>query len=163
MHYIGIDPGLTGAIAIVSCLGEFIHLFDMPTITKGKGKGVVKNQVNAAQLAFLLNPFGGFGVTAVLEQVSTRPGQGIATNGSLMHSLGVTEGVLGALGFPVIKVAPASWKRHFGLIGAEKDAGRTVAQDRFPGANLARKKDIGRADALLIALYGFQKEGRQVA
>ena len=42
-----------------------------------------------------------------------------------------------------------------GLIGTDKDAARLLAIKRFPSAEpqLRRKKDSGRADALLLALW----------
>jgi len=59
------------------------------------------------------------------------------------------------LGIPLDLVAPATWKRHFHLLGTAKDAARVLALARFPsaGRSLSRKKDSGRADALLIALW----------
>lgn len=55
---------------------------------------------------------------------------------------------------------PQDWKRHFGLLRAEKDASRTVASHRVPSgaADLALKRYHNRADALLIGLYGMTKE-----
>lgn len=54
-------------------------------------------------------------------------------------------------------VTPQQWKRHHGLLGADKDAARAVASRMFPGASLARTRDVGRADALLIAAYGASR------
>ncbi len=60
------------------------------------------------------------------------------------------------LGVPYLRAEPASWKRWFGLTNQGKDAARLLAIQRFPSAagQLQRKKDNGRADALLIGLYG---------
>ena len=54
-----------------------------------------------------------------------------------------------------LRAEPASWKRRFGLTGQDKDAARLLAIQRFPAAalQLQRKKDNGRADALLIGLW----------
>jgi len=70
------------------------------------------------------------------------------------------SGVLAALGIPVSMVHPQRWKKSTSLIGKEKDVARTVAIQRFPAAadQLKRKKDIGRADALLIAQWAFITE-----
>jgi hypothetical protein len=71
------------------------------------------------------------------------------------QSDGILRGVLGSLNLPMIEVAPVRWKRYLGLTGKPKDVARTLAIQRFPdaAAQLTRKKDVGRADAILIALY----------
>jgi crossover junction endodeoxyribonuclease RuvC len=69
-------------------------------------------------------------------------------------SYGVVQGVLASLFIPYILVRPAEWKKRAGLIGAEKDKARTIAQQLYPQAELARKRDVGRADAILIARHG---------
>lgn len=57
------------------------------------------------------------------------------------------------------------WKRRLGLIGQDKDVGRLLAIQRFPSAAhlLRRKKDHGRADALLIALWAKHQLAMGVA
>lgn len=147
----GVDVGLTGGIAI---LGQNIEITEeMPVMPRGLTKKVrVKNQVNPAELARILRPHKI--VCAYVERVSTMAKQGIASNGSLMHSLGVVEGVLAALGIPTVMVNPKDWKGHFSLLKAEKDASRMIAQRLFPKVSLARKCDSGVAEGLLIARYG---------
>jgi crossover junction endodeoxyribonuclease RuvC len=56
-------------------------------------------------------------------------------------------------------VAPAIWKKHFGL-STDKDASRALAGQTFPDqADLWKlKKQDGRAEAALIALYGWVKK-----
>jgi crossover junction endodeoxyribonuclease RuvC len=146
---IGIDPGLSGAIAFLDDNLELIKVVDMPIMMIRKGK----NQVNAAALAGLLK---GLPVSAVayLEQVSAMPGQGVSGMFSFGTSYGIVQGVLAALGIPVVLVRPQAWKARAGLKGSEKDMARTLAIRLYPAAELSRKKDIGRADAILIARYG---------
>jgi hypothetical protein len=51
-------------------------------------------------------------------------------------------------------------KRHLRITGCDKDAARARAIQWFPNAapRLARKKDIGRADALCLALWATVTE-----
>lgn len=161
---LGIDPGLSGALALVGPDGVIVE--DMPIMANGKGGAKVKNKVNGAALAQLLRPHAAEIRIAILEQVSTMgqkgdkgPRQGMATNGSLMHSLGVIEGVLASLGIPVQLVAPTTWKKAMGLAGTDKDVSRAQAQQLFPAAPLARVKDHNRAEALLLAVYGQRHVG----
>ena len=82
------------------------------------------------------------------------PGQGVASMFNFGMGYGIIQGVVSALGIPYELVTPQSWKKRAGLIGKDKDNARTMAQQLYPDAPLGRKKDIGRADALLIARFG---------
>ncbi len=150
---IGIDPGLHGAIALLKDNGELVSVLDMPIMASTGDR----QQVNAAELAKMLwpcrkEPMNGL-VTAYVERVAAMPGQGVSSMFNFGVSYGVVLGVLAALGIPVILMSPGKWKRAAGLIGKPKDFSRTVAQQLYPDASLGRKRDCGRADAILIALY----------
>ena len=148
---LGIDPGLSGAIALLRN-GEYAEVWDMPTMGRGSGN---KQQINAAEVARLLRECPP--CTAYIELVGAMPGQGVSSMFNFGKAAGAVYGALAALGFPVVEVTPQRWKREFGLIGKEKDLARTVAQQLMPLAPLSRKKDCGRADALLLALYGHRQ------
>ena len=145
---IGIDPGISGAIAVLSDTNELIATYDMPLLPKSKSK----NQVNAAALAKIIS--GHLPATAYLEAVSAMPGQGVTSMFSFGTSYGICQGVLAALNVPMVLVRPQAWKARAGLKGSEKDMARTLAQRLYLQADLSRKKDIGRADSILIARYG---------
>lgn len=145
---IAIDPGIAGAIAVLGG-DELVAVFDMPVMA-GTGK---RQQVNAAELVKILSPYIANSV-AYLEQASAMPKQGVSSMFSFGCSYGIIQGVLAALSIPMVIVSPRKWKKQAGLIGKEKDAARALAQQLYPIAELGRKKDIGRADAILIALYG---------
>ena len=151
---IGVDPGITGALALID--GErFVRAFDMPAVTKTHGKG---QEVNAYLLADIFSDALDLSrgeLTAHVEQVASMPGQGVSSMFSFGMSAGVVAGVIGAMGIKKVMVRPQAWKNSFGLKGKEKDASRTLAISMYPEAApiLARKKDVGRADALLIATY----------
>lgn len=139
---LGVDPGLTGALAWLDDNGRLVDACDMPT---------VDGQVNCAELAGIIR-----GLTprlAAVERVHSMPGQGVSSTFKFGTSYGAILGVLGALQVPVRHVAPGVWKRQAGLIGAGKDASRGKAIDRWPDRHdlFRRKKDHGRADAALIA------------
>jgi len=148
---VGIDPGQTGALAFMGEGGMVESVHDMPIMARLHGKG---QAVNAAELASIIlehKP-----KKAILEAVSAMPGQGVSSTFRFGESFGVVLGVLGALQVPVKFIAPQTWKKKAGLIGKEKDAARTMAIMLHPEASdkLTRKKDCGRADAILIAKYG---------
>lgn len=157
MISIGIDPGLTGAIAIYSD-GE-IELHDMPVSAKTAGKG---QQLNLAALHDLLRGLDG---EVWIEQVGPMPGQGSVSTWGFGRTVGQIEGVVATLGLPILYVTPQRWKKPLGLIGRDKDSARTLAIQRFPAVAgmLGRKKDGGRADALLIAYHGWTQGAKKAA
>lgn len=149
---VGIDPGISGAIAMYDPEGQrMLRVADMPITAKSSGKG---NQVAAHALAIILRDMAP--TFAVVEQQGAMPGQGVTSMLSLGRTLGVIEGVLAALEIPYVLVQPQAWKKRAGLKGADKDKSRTLAMQMFPGhaTDLARKLDHGRAEAMLIARFG---------
>lgn len=167
MIVVGIDPGTSGAIAVVSC-EMLVNVFDMPVEEKS-GRGAISKQVDAWNLAETLRTIrSGMrdDVMVVSEaqhamigsNVNGRRAAGAALSFSIADSAGVVRGVVGALGMRHELVYPQSWKRRYG-IGADKDAALRRARDLFPdmAGYFARKKDHNRADAALIALYGWSK------
>lgn len=151
----GIDPGLSGAVAELDPqLPQIATVRDMPIAPYGKA-GFVKNAVDLVELARLL----GRRVDAwvFLERVSAFPGQGVGSMFSLGMSYWGAAGVAHALEHEVVLVEPKAWKGHFGL-SKDKAEALALARKLFPTCpDLARAKDHGRAEALLIARYGLDR------
>jgi crossover junction endodeoxyribonuclease RuvC len=154
---IGIDPGISGALALHSTDG-LMAVTDIPTVAKGKGAGRVKNEVNPAALVSLLREWATYRdeVLVVVERVSSMPGQGVASMMSLGDTVGCIRGVIAARGYAIEWVTPQRWKKHFGL-PADKEFARAKAIQLYPEAKLDRKKDHNRAEAILIARYGWEE------
>jgi len=150
--YLGIDPGLSGALALLDGDGALFQVEDLPVMARGRGR--VKSELDAAGLARLLRPHAGQIRLAVVEQVASMPGQGVASIFSLGHSLGSIVGVLAALAIPLRLVPPAVWKRAAG-VSADKNLARSEAIRLWPNAPLDRVKDHNRAEALLLARYAL--------
>ena len=148
---IGVDPGITGAIAIIS--GRDIVVHDMPTAITGKTRK--RSEILPGQLRIILDSYDPAECVCYVEQVSAMPGQGVSSMFGFGTSFGIILGLMAGMRIRTEMVTPQAWKRHHGLIGTDKDAARALASRLFPGASLARKKDTGRADALLIAAYGM--------
>jgi len=161
---IGIDPGITGALAFFAPSGSLLHVVDMPTTTlTGKRQAVSASELGKIVSGWCDRGVMTHGVTAFLEQVSAMPKQGVSSMFSFGTSYGIVQGVLGALQMPVQFVTPQAWKKRAGIPPkSEKDFARTVAQRLYPSASLERKKDIGRADAILIARFGGLAMGDEV-
>lgn len=157
---IGIDPGQTGALAVVAD-GEWRQFIDMPVMPRAGGSGMhINGALLAAEIRNVLALHPGAYIMAVLEEVGAMPKQGVTSTFRFGEGFGVVRGVLGALGVPFVMVRPDRWKRSLRLAGQAKDAARTHAIQLFPTAagQLSRKKDCGRADALLIAHWAHQTE-----
>ena len=96
-------------------------------------------------------------VAVVVEQVNAMPGQGVTSMFNFGQSFGILKGICSAMQLPMYFVRPAKWKKYFGLINSEKGASRTKAIEMFPyfSSNLSKKKDINKADAILIASFYY--------
>tara|TARA_B100000945_G_C20353650_1_gene583522 strand:+ start:238 stop:729 length:492 start_codon:yes stop_codon:yes gene_type:complete len=153
MRIIGIDPGLSGAIAILDDLKIF-DMFDMPIMSEGKKN---KNQLNSAQLVNILKRhiLADKDTCVIVEQVSAMPGQGVTSMFNFGQTFGAIKGICASLNLPIFYVRPAKWKKHFELINASKDASRTKVIEMYPSISdrLRKKKDVNKADAILIARY----------
>ena len=152
MIFIGIDPGLSGAIAVFDMEEGHLSVIDMPVVEIVRN-GKKKRELSPAMLANVLSLIGKPS-TAVVERVGAMPGQGVSSVFSFGRSLGTVEGALAALQIPTTLVPPQQWQKACSVRGG-KDGSRLRAAELFPNfANLfARKKDDGRADAACMAWY----------
>ncbi|KAL1225926.1 Holliday junction resolvase MOC1 [Cardamine amara subsp. amara] len=161
-YVIGIDPDLSGALALIKTdhLGSSssAQVYDTPHIPVLVGKRVRK-RLDAKSIVQLIQSLDvPSGSRVYIEQSNPFPKDGKQGWYSGGFGYGLWIGTLVALGFSVIPVPAALWKRHFQLASGSstKDDSRRVAAELFPSLSLQlkRKKDHGRAEALLIAAYG---------
>jgi len=151
---IGIDPGQTGAVAVILGNGA-VHLHDTPTESVKKGKGN-KTEYLPSAMADIIADYEKHDIHVFLESVHSMPGQGVSSTFNFGKGYGIWIGILAALNIPYTLVTPQAWKKVMMLGNSDKDAARGRAQQLFPESSkeLSLKKHIGRADALLIAEYG---------
>lgn len=157
---IGIDPDSHGALALLRWTesDSSAQVFDSPHLKVLVGKRL-RRRLDAKAIVQLLQSLDApVGTTAYLEQSIPYPRDGKQGWWSGGFGYGLWIGILVASGFSVVPVPSVSWKNQFGLYGggSTKDDGRRVASTLFPPLSplLKRKKDHGRAEALLIAAYG---------
>ena len=155
MKILGIDPGLSGAIAILE-KKKVLNLFDMPVMAEGKKN---KKQLNSAQLVNIIreNSIGEEEIVVVVEQVNAMPGQGVTSMFNFGQTFGAIKGICAALNLPIFFVRPSKWKKYFELINSSKDSSRTKVIEMYPSlsSQLAKKKDVNKSDAILIARYYY--------
>ena len=162
MKIIGIDPGLSGAIAVLHNK-KVINMYDMPVMAEGKKN---KRQLNSSQLVNIIkeNINEDEDTIVVVEQVNAMPGQGVTSMFNFGQTFGAIKGVCAALRLPIFFVRPSKWKKHFELINSSKDASRTKVIEMYPtlSSQLAKKRDVNKSDAVLIAKFYFETKLKDI-
>lgn len=160
---IGIDPGLGGAIALFEPRDHSLIVEDIPVAPNAAGKNEVLHPVLYQLIAEAKANADSGTVEAWVERVNAMPSAGgrkMGTSSAFRFGqvFGAVQMAIAAARIPIRLVTPGRWKPHFKLYGADKDASRQKACERFPDASdlFRRKKDADRAEAALIALYGHE-------
>lgn len=146
---IGIDPGLSGAVAF--------YFPEAPDRVIAEDMPVAAGMVDCATLA--AHPANG-------AWPRDRRARGIDAKTRRLKHLQIRHGLrgnhwhLGGSRNPHGSRNPQVWKKHFRL-DSDKEKGRALALRTFAKTpeHFARKKDHGRAEAALLALYGAITEG----
>lgn len=153
IHFLGIDPGTSGAFALIDNNLSVVNLQGFP----GEEQ-LVKN------LKLILEPYthNGIitGIWSVIENVHSMPGQSSVSTFTFGRNFGFWIGVLSAWQIPIFFVTPQRWQK--GLVPKVTDKkehkenlGR-VAGKIFPRAEIRGPRGgllDGRSDALLIAKW----------
>jgi crossover junction endodeoxyribonuclease RuvC len=153
--YLGIDPGLAGGLAAVLIEERkrpvLLEAIDIPTSGEGPKRRVHVPRV----LGFIAKhkPTQG-----VIERAQAMPDQGSSSGFIYGRAVGALEASVAGMQIPLRVIEPRKWKEFFGLIKTTKEDSRVYALGAFPDGEqyMLRKKDHGRAEAALIALYGSQ-------
>lgn len=153
MIYIGIDPGKSGGIAIISEL----HLEAVtPMIIAGKDIDLWATAEWVDRYTFEDEH-----AICYIEKVSAMPKQGVTSMFNFGFSTGAMHGVIAALGIPRYLVTPQTWKNKI-LTGTKKDKNAAVDWCRraYPDVSLlatekSRKSHSGMAEAICIARYAL--------
>lgn len=156
---LGIDPGLTGALAVYCPETGDLKVTDVPVYRLPKGK-TTKAYVDLMSLGRIVDDgIAGEPPPVVwIERVGSMPGQGIASSFDFGRTTGILLGVCAAHFLRIEQVTPQVWKKAL-RVPASKDGARARASQIFPryAHEWARAKDDGRAEAALIAYYGAHK------
>lgn len=149
MVILGVDPGITGALALIDTTAWTLAVTDMPQeIGKASRKGVsptlTSQAISAAGADY-----------SFIEDVWSSPQAGVASSFSFGRSLGIVLGAASASSALTL-VKPTVWKAGL-QVPRDKNQARARAQQLFPSAAkmFARAKDDGRAEAALICFYGL--------
>ena len=155
MNVIGIDPGISGAIALISKTGHAYVSRSPWILVNGRKKPDERSMVVIFEAMVADQP-----VTVFIEQVHAMPKQGVVSSFNFGKSLGIWIGILASHDVPYQFVTPQAWKKEMvtGVEGDDKKANAVIVAKRlFPKFDNFKKKDHNQAEALLIAEYGRRK------
>ena len=148
--YIGIDPGLSGAVAFLR--DDVLEVLDTPVaVVKA-----TRREYLVGSMASMFEGVRGAPISAALEAGIPMPRQASNTTYLMGKGGGLWEGILAASGVSYDLVPPQKWKKALGIPPkSDKGASRALASRIFPASAhlFARVKDDGRAEAALLAEY----------
>jgi crossover junction endodeoxyribonuclease RuvC len=157
MRVMGIDPGVTGALAVVTRLPdgsmviEAVH--DLPTLTEVTSSGKARRRIDALALRAMVKAIGPCD-RVIVERLLAPPGIASTTAFSMGATAATIATVLAFAKITPRLVAANVWKRGLEC-PAEKEAARRFACVMFKGDEYwKRKADHNRAEAALIGAYG---------
>lgn len=158
---LAIDPGKTGAVARYR--SRQWEVYDCPTVTistrnaRTKSGKSVKEYCDPAGMSHLLKSLiAGKEAVVFIEKVTAGKAQGATSMFNFGQGFGMWQGILAALELPYTWITPQAWKKvMLAGFGKEKDASLARAKQLFPYLvpQLTRKKDDGRAEAVLIGEF----------
>jgi crossover junction endodeoxyribonuclease RuvC len=148
MIYVGIDPGATGAISVITDAGLTVYRFKM-TEKFTKDVHIVRGFLES--LFFLDDK----DMIVYLEKVHSMPGQGVTSVFTFGQMVGIIQGMLKQAGLKYKEVTPQDWQRKLAPELASKDKAlrkreyQYKAQKLFPNNTIT----LDAADSVLIAYY----------
>lgn len=158
--FLGIDPGLSGGIAVI---GSILTKAERTPILAGD-KRTMNLPACGAFLKVAVETNGG-AAFAVIEKVHSMPKQGVSSSFAFGKGYGSWLGLLAAFNIPYQEVTPQAWKKVM-LDGADKgDKASSLnrATTLFPHVKLVpegcRAPSDGIAESLLMAEYGRRMYG----
>ncbi|MEQ8308044.1 MAG: hypothetical protein RIA09_15920 [Hoeflea sp.] len=148
---VGIDPGKTGAFSFIDPVNHTIQIFDMPV--RAVKEDSKRSEVDARALFDIVdcqNPEHAF-----IEDVWSRTGDGNVGAFSFGDAFGTAKTVMLAYDIELQRILPNLWKKNM-RCPKDKDQARARASELLPNAAplFTRKKDDGRAESALLALFG---------
>jgi crossover junction endodeoxyribonuclease RuvC len=149
---LGIDPGISGALAFcldnrqIGCGVELLEVYDMPLLEGDVNPHAIQAMIRQHQPD-----------VAMIERVHPHPKEGVSSVWRFAAAFATVCTAVALSRVSLTQVSPARWKRAMGVKGGSegKEQCRRLAIEWLPDhqATFARKKDHGRAEAVLIAKY----------
>lgn len=159
--FIGIDPGLTGAIGAIDQDSRPIVVFDITTRSREMKETAIKNEFDALPTANMLAErvvhYPEHKIHGWIETPYSRPGKNMMSTTSLFQTYGGLMAMMEVLlDIKINTVQPSVWKKGFNL-NSKKDYSLEIASQLWPTLGLNQAQYHNRAEAMLIAEYGRLK------
>lgn len=147
---LAIDPGKTGAVALLYQCGVLVDIADMGEMYAGP---VLSPALLKATILDLCCNLPDSVTVCVVEAVNSH-GMGRQSAFNFGQSLGTCRAIPLALGIRVVDITPSVWKGAMRL-GKDKNVARARAAERWPAhvGRFERIKDDGRAEAALLGAF----------
>lgn len=181
----GIDPGFEGALAKIWTTGkegrlDKYEIIDMPVIaiqtkskTSKKGTKSKKQLDGQAIRNYLIGADHVFIEIAGARPIKGKqkpcpkcgqvPTQGTVSTGNYMMGYGILQGICIGLQISHSLIHPATWKAAMMRdMPKGKETSILRAKQLFPDIDLHRKKDHGKAEAILLNLYGIKQLSERI-
>jgi Holliday junction resolvasome RuvABC endonuclease subunit len=145
MIYLGIDPGVSGGLAVVNEAGVVQLTVAMPATHR--------DVLDILDATALCGP-----VCAFLERVSSSPQMGVVSAFTFGKGYGALGMALTAARIPYDEITPGKWQLVMGCLSkGEKNVTKRRAQQLFPAVTVTHAV----ADALLLAECCRRLKGRK--
>lgn len=165
MIVLGIDPGISGAIATLTP-SDFAAVLDMP-VRQREGGGKLRNEIDPLALRDELRrlvPADEKGLVVMESQHAFMGGGARVGSMASQASLAATKATITTVcelaGLAVHFVSPKTWQKSYGIAarGGEttKKQSLRIARELFGRGMCPLEKHDGRADALLIARWALR-------
>ena len=153
--FIGVDPGVEGAVVVLGRQSELIAVHDMPVVKTGNRREILVRDLSRI-LQKYFDEYGPEKVFVTLEKHTPRPRQGVASQCKLARICGILEGIVSASGVSYQIAHPRTWARVMRDVEGDDVKARSIiaASRRWVDLDLSKKKHHNRADAALIAEFG---------
>lgn len=159
-HYVGIDPGFSGAVGLINAAGTDVRVWPIPLLEADKDRNREYDIHAFLNLCRTLRALPNCLVG--VEWPTTRPGDGAERMERFGRGKGIIETALIANGLTYRKIAPNLWKGRLGVPGKTDKKAKRIADSLFhtyypEHGHLVRGPRggllDGECDALLIAHY----------
>jgi len=149
-----------GEVLLQRLKAAAVELHDMPVVKVQVGKTLRRRPDLDAivEIAQLIRSWAdGTEVVVCIEQPRPQPTNGALSCYSVGLSFGMWCAAMRSQGFAVVPIEPIVWKKDMNLWKKDKESSRQFALEIFPqlADRMKRKKDHGRAEALLITTWGI--------
>jgi len=144
----GIDPGLSGAMTLITEESNIYAVYPFKHYTYHDISEAIK------KLYYMGGPVPAI-QKAYIEKVHSMPAQGVSSSFKFGLNFGIIQGLLIGLEIPLEFVTPQKWMKAMQcMTGGDKNVTKIRAQQLFPKWKITH----GNADSILIAEYGRRIE-----